>query len=49
MLFSTQTMNVEWKMGTGSEPAQMPNPRKNAVGSLPVPFFHGNREEGVRR
>ena len=27
-------------MGTGSESRQMPNPRKNAAGSVPVPFFH---------
>ena len=26
-------------MGTGSELLQMPNPRKNAAGSVPVPFF----------
>ncbi len=26
-------------MGTGSEPAQMPNVPKNAAGSVPVPFF----------
>ena len=31
----------EWKMGTGSEPKQMPNPRKSVAGSVPVPFFHG--------
>ena len=37
----TQTVNVEWKMGTGSEPRQMPNPWKNVAGSVPVPFFHG--------
>ncbi len=28
-------------MGTGSEPPQMPNSRKNVAGSVPVPFFHG--------
>lgn len=33
--------NGEWKMGTGSEPPQMPNPQENDAGSVPVPFFHG--------
>ncbi len=28
-------------MGTGSEPPQMLKLRKNAAGSVPVPFFHG--------
>ncbi len=28
-------------MGTGSEPSQMTNLRKNVAGSVPVPFFHG--------
>ena len=28
-------------MGTGSEPPQMLRLRKNAAGSVPVPFFHG--------
>jgi len=27
-------------MGTGSEPPQMLKLRKNAAGSVPVPFFH---------
>jgi len=36
----TQTASVVWKMGTGSEPPQMPNLWKNAGGSVPVPFFH---------
>ena len=38
---TTQTVNVGWKKGTGSEPRQMPNPQKNVAGSVPVPFFHG--------
>jgi len=33
------SVNVEWKMGTGSEPRQMPNPRQNAAGSVPVPIL----------
>ncbi len=28
-------------MGTGSEPSQVPNLLGNAVGSVPVPVFHG--------
>ena len=37
---STQTLDVEWKMGTGSEPPQIPNLREDVAGSVPVPFFH---------
>ena len=33
-------------MGTGSEPSRMPNPRKNAAGSVPVPFFHAGVTPG---
>jgi len=36
----TQTVNAEWKMGTGSEPRKTPNLRKSVAGSVLVPFYH---------
>ncbi len=34
-------------MGTGSEPPQMLRLRKNAAGSVPVPFFHAKKGTGT--